>query len=130
MTPIEAYEIALEKVDELKQSGIQVKITPSTQRNDKKIIKQFSGAERIPPDKWIKVEFGELSEDQCEKIKEAANYLGMAGMRFDTSGHKKLRDWDLDWSFIYTGEEDEEWREGREWVEDEIEKLPNSDEDE
>ena len=91
-------------------------------------IKKFSGTERISPDKWVIVSFMDLDENQTVKVNETANYLGIAGMRFDTSGHRKLRDWELDWSFIYTGKEDEEWREARDWVEDEINNLPTEDE--
>jgi len=46
----------------------------------------------------------------------------MCGITFDTGGWKKYRSWQLDWSFEYTGKENEEIRDARDEVEDLIKK--------
>jgi len=115
MTPIEAYELALEKVEELKEAGIEVIVRPKISASS--YIEEPNG---IPPDKWVLVTFKFSHKIQAEKVHEAANYLGMCGMRFDVGGTKEYRDWELDWSFQYTGKEDEEWRDARDEIEDRI----------
>jgi hypothetical protein len=123
-TPIEAYEFTLRKVNQLKESGIDVVIKPTSSRNDEILIRKYSGTNRIPSDKWINVSFKVSDKGQAMKIHEVANYLGLCGIRFDTGGCYNCRDWELDWSFIFTpGVENEEWREAREDIEDMINDL-------
>lgn len=117
MTPIQAYELTLEKIEELKNEGIEVEITPCASQNNKKLVEDYSSKENIPPDKWINVTFTSLTQKQTERLTELANYLGLCGIRFDTGGWQGERDWELDWSFKYTGKEDQEWRDARYAVE-------------
>lgn len=118
MKTMEAYELTLEKLDELREKGIEISMKPSRSRNNEETIKKYSGKERIPSDKWFHVTFKVQEKDDSIIIHEMANYLGMCGISFDTGGCREYRDWELDWSFKYTGKEDENWRNGREEVED------------
>ncbi len=47
----------------------------------------------------------------------------MCGITFDLGGWHGFRDWELDWSFRYTGKEDQAWREAKDEVEDKIHRL-------
>ena len=47
--------------------------------------------------------------------------MNLLGITFDTGGSKGLRDWELDWSFKYTGEENYKMIQAREELEDDIE---------
>lgn len=116
MTPIQAYELTLEKIGELKGEGIKAKIRPSSLRNDKKLVADLNDKENIPPSKWVNVTFMSLTQKQTERLTELAN-LGLCGIRFDTGGWQGERDWELDWSFKYTGKEDQDWRDARYAVE-------------
>lgn len=110
MNKNQAYELALEKVNELIESGIEVKIEPSKSMDDQKTLDKFNMPENISPDKWVHVTFEISDPMQAIKINEAANYLGLCGMTFDLGGTKTTRDWELDWSFLYIGEEATEWK--------------------
>ena len=123
MTPIEAYELALQKIDELKEGGIKVTIKPSASRDDKDTVKKYNKKVRIPPDKWVRARFKIANDEEATKVHEAANYLGMCGMAFDTGGGAGLRDWELDWSFRYFGGVNQEWMARRDDIEDEIKRL-------
>jgi len=128
MTPIEAYEVALVKVWELRESGIEIKIRESRSRSSASALEKYGGLpERIPADKWIHVTFLPKTEKDYNKISEQMNILAMAGMRFDTGGGCGGLDWELDWSFIYVGGQvDEEWRENANWVVGVIQKITKS----
>jgi len=117
MKTIEAYEFTLKKIEELLSTGIEITKRKSKSINDQEVINKYSGSERIPPEKWLHISFKINDKFQSIKIHEAANYLGMCGIRFDTGGCSNCRDWELDWSFRYTGKEDEDWRDARDEVE-------------
>ena len=118
MTPIEAYYFTLEKVNELEESGISVAINSTSSKDDTALAEKFNTPNNIPSKYWINVSFEFENDEQAEKIHEAANYLGLCGIRFDVGGTENHRDWELDWSFIYQkGEENIEWNMTRENVE-------------
>ena len=124
MTPIEAYELTLSKIGELKQEGIKVKITPSRSREDEEIVKEFDGHfQRIPADKWLHVSFESLTIEQANIVNGISTELGTMGIRFDTGGFGTERDWELDWSFKFTGEDEKEWKESKNEVEEMIKVL-------
>ena len=124
MKPIEAFYFTMQKVNELKESGITVNVKPTKSRTDKELAKKYDKPERIPAEHWVNVSFKIENKEQALKIRETANYLGLCGIRFDTGGCSNCRDWELDWSFSYKkGEEDWEWRDAREEVEDMISKM-------
>ena len=121
MTTIEAYRFAMIKVNELKESGIQVIIKPSQSRDNKEIIKKYDKPDRISSELWNHITFENLNTIQAQKIMEIGNYLGMCGITFDTGGFIGHRDWEFDWSFSYKqGEENWQWRDAREDMEDMI----------
>lgn len=118
-TSVEAYYFAIDKIEELKREGIKVNFKPSNSKNDPKIIKKFNSSERIPPDLWYHITFEIKESDNAKKLSELANYLGMAGIRFDTGGCGDYSDWEFDWSFQYhKGTENEDWRDARNIVDD------------
>jgi len=124
MTTEEAYELAIEKVNELKESGIDTEIIPSCQQNDLNTIKKYSKPENISPDKWINVSFHIEKEGDIDKVFDAGTYLSMCGISFDTGGCCGCRDWELDWSFSYNkNEEKMKWNETRADVEDMIKDM-------
>jgi hypothetical protein len=120
MTPVEAYDLALSKVEELRLSGIKVTITPSTGRGNADTVRKYSTSKNIPVDKWVHVEFRVTNLVEKEKVFEASNYLGICGIRFDFGGWKGFRDWELDWSFFYSGEVDEQWMDAKNQCEETI----------
>jgi len=125
MTLIEAYGFTLEKIEELKDAGIEVIMKPSNCRNNKELVEKYNHTERMPPDKWFHVTLKMVNKSQATKVHEVVNYLGMCGIVFDTGGWINYRDWELDWSFQYTGKEDEDRRDARDEVEDRIPDMGN-----
>lgn len=118
MTPIEAYYFTLEKVNELKESGISITINSTSSKDDTALTEKFETPNNIPSKYWVNVSFEIENDEQAEKIHETANYLGLCGIRFDMGGAENHRDWELDWSFYYQkGEENIEWNVARENVE-------------
>lgn len=117
MTTKEAYEYTLELIEEMRQEGIKVKIEPYRNPKDE-TIKKYSGPERIDPGKWVNVHFYPETPEQISLISTNAKKLGWMGIGFDTGGCKRQRDWELDWSFHYTGKPDSEMENGRDIVED------------
>ena len=119
MTSITAYELTLDKIRELKEYGIKASIHPC----DNFMKKEYNLLEGIPPEKWVNVSFEITNKGEAMRIHEVANYLNMCGISFDSGGCCDHRDWELDWSFSYTGKEDDGWRDAREEVEDMISKM-------
>ena len=111
MNILDAYELTLEKALE---TGVDVEIVKHKPHPDN--IKKFAG-KGLPVEKWRRVQFKVDNEIDILKISEAANYLGQAGITFDSGGTQCIRDWEIDWSFDVSDEPDEEWRERREEVE-------------
>jgi len=126
MTTIEAYNLTLDKINELRESGINVSMKPSRSRDNRELEQKYSGEDRIPSKLWYFVTFEIKNSEQARKIMEAGNYLGMCGIRFDTGGMGNIRDWEIDWSFSYSaGEDNYEWILAREDVEDIINENKN-----
>ena len=124
MTPLEAFELTIEKIKELQKNGIEIEITPSISREFEDTIRKYKGKPgRIDPEHWVNVAFRTTDKSEMIKINELANYLGLVGVSFDTGGYLGYREWELDWSFKYTGKENEEWREARQTMEDIIDTI-------
>ena len=132
MNTIEAFYFAMTKINELKEQGIGVEITPYNfidKKHKAELLKEYSKEENIPHEKWCGVNFRVNNDADAKKISEVGNYLGMCGMSFDTGGCANNRDWEFDWSFSYVkGSENWEWKEAREVVEDLISKMTCSNE--
>ena len=122
MTTEQAYERALAVVEELRQAGITVTIKPYSKKLlTSELIAKYSGPDRIAPEKWVNVDLTYETEEQRLRIKSGAKELNWLGITFDTGGTSKTRDWELDWSFHYTGVPDGERDAAQNEVEDLIE---------
>ena len=115
MTTIEAYEFTLEKINELKNKGIEIKI--KERPNSKKEL-----ADKLPFELWRQINFINLTNSQADEILAMAKYLNLCGIQFDAGGMGNSRDWELNWSFRYGKEEDEQWIEALEECEELIRK--------
>ena len=123
----EAYEFAMQMVEEIKSAGVEVIKTPSKSRTIASILKEFDNQpDRLPSDKWFRVTFKTNNPEHLKMISEKAKIIGWRGIAFDTSGCKGERDWSLDWSFHLTGTPDGEMEAGRDTVEDILTKLESS----
>lgn len=122
MTPIEAYNFTMDKVEELEKADIGVIIIPykfgdNIDELEKESENNING---IPLELWQKIKFVLSNSEEANIVHKAANYLGLCGIKFDVGGDKDTRDWELDWSFEYTGTEDTDWRDARDDCEDQI----------
>lgn len=117
MNTNEAFDATLAAVEELRQSGISVEVKPSRSRSDSELVKKYSGPERVAPDRWVNVSFHPKTPEQSKAIAEKAKHIGWLGIGFDTGGCAGQRDWELDWSFRYTGMPDGELEVRRDHVE-------------
>jgi len=88
MTKIEAYEFTLEKINELKNKGIEIKIQ---KRPDSKRELE----DNLPFDLWRQINFINLTESQANEILEMAKYLNLCKIQFDAGGMGDNRDWEL-----------------------------------
>lgn len=99
MNVIEAYELTLDKLEELKAKGFEVKMVQPKVAHNKETVEKYNRPDRLPPDMWLHVSIGIKSEKDQNDIFELKKYLAMAGISFDTGGWQGYRDWELDWSF-------------------------------
>lgn len=115
MDIMEAYDLTMQKVDELKADGVESIIEPYKGKSTRE-------GDPLPRDKWVRVTFKVEDKNDSQKILDAMKYLDFAGIAFDSGGTACQRDWELDWSFHLTEVgEDFELRERLEEVEDLIE---------
>ena len=105
MTITEAYNLALAKVEELKQKGIKVEITPC--ESDEETISEYSTPLNISHDLWIHVTFYPKDNSELQLVFKAGSDLIDLGIGFDSGGSVGYRDWELDWSFRLNTEEKE-----------------------
>ena len=127
MTPVEAYNLAMERIENLKKEGIVITISESALRTNPETIQKYNKPERIPPELWVHVEFNLTESDHYLRLKQLAEYLSMIGVSFDVGGYKSTRCWEFDWSFKYTGTRDHGWDGARGEVEELINVLRNED---
>jgi len=104
MTPNQAFKKTLEFVEEIRKTGIKVKIKKYPHPIPKRILQKFNGKERVSPDKWVKVTFHHNKPGQLDLIYVKLVELGDMGIGFDTGGSHNIYDWELDWSFKCIGE--------------------------
>jgi hypothetical protein len=118
MSTDEAFQETLDAVEEIRQSGVTVEIRPYKKPVRPGLLDKYSGPERVHRDKWVTVTFKPTDKAACTLIAEKARHLGWLGISFDTGGMLGQRDWELDWSFKYTGRPDGDQEERRDVVED------------
>lgn len=121
----EAYQLTIDKVLELQSNGIEVTIIKSNGASRPETVKKYSGPEYLPSDQWVHVTFKPINKEDVTLISTACDYLGMAGITFDTGGCCGSRDWELDWSFNHERGEDVDRKQARAEVEDIINDLDN-----
>lgn len=113
MEIMEAYNRTVEAAIELREEGIDIKITASSSSKTEEMG-------RLPRDKWIIIQFFVKTSAQAVAVAKKADELGWFGMRFDTGGHPGEREWEIDWSFDVGATPDGEWQDARRQVEDMI----------
>lgn len=114
MEILEAYNRTLEAATELREVGIDIKITASSSTKTEE-------ADQLPRDKWIGIKFFVATPIQAAAVAKKADELGWLGIRFDTGGTPGEREWEIDWSFDVGATPDGEWQDARRQVEDMIE---------
>jgi hypothetical protein len=118
MTTEEAFQETMDAVTEIHQAGnVTVEIKPYTKITPE-LLEKYGGPERVHHSKWCNVKFKTTDRDACALIAKKATHLGWLGISFDTGGMLGQRDWELDWSFKYTGRPDGDREEARDTVED------------
>lgn len=103
MTITEAYRFTIEKIEELKAKGISVVFKDRQKESD-----HPDG--QLPSGLWKHIQFVNVARTQAQEIFKMVKYLNLCGIRFDIGGESGKIDWELDWSFKYTGKDDEDWR--------------------
>jgi hypothetical protein len=103
MTTDEAYAYTMEIVEELRHLGIEATFRPSKSMTDPEVVAKYSGPERVKPERWGKVTFKSFTPQQAQAIREKQQALGWLGIHFDSGGCVGQRDWEIDYSFKYTG---------------------------
>lgn len=111
MTPDEALDYALELVEELRQQGVPLTVTPYKEKTKPKhyaeVVAQYGGKpERASPEKWVKVKFKPVTQEQRNAIHAVGQKIGWLGAFYDHGGGCGEIDWEFDWSFRYTGQPD------------------------
>lgn len=102
MTPIEAYELTMSMVSDIRNKGTKVSLYESKSKEEDDLVSRFGGPERIPPSKWTRVTFYPSTKEQGNEILERAIELAKLGINFDTGSLDDRIDWELDWSFSYS----------------------------
>ena len=123
MTTDEAYAETLQAVEVIREAGVDVQVTPYSRRDDPELIAKYSGPEHVSHDKWVNVTFRAKTDEQANLIHEKAKKLSWLGIGFDTGGGFGCRDWELDWSFSYTGKSDSDREAARDEVEDMVQSM-------
>lgn len=99
---IEAYNHALGVVIDLAASGIPVELKPSGSRKNPEAIADYSGPERLRPEKWLHIKLKPLTTEEVRLVEEKLDELRARGTNFDTGGGMGERDWEFDWSFTWS----------------------------
>ena len=99
MNVLEAYQIALDKITELENSGIEVKMKKTGKSLEESPDSKYDLPDRLPRDLYLHVSFVPKSEDAWDAVFAAGMELAKKGISFDTGAGGGERDWELDWSF-------------------------------
>ncbi len=104
MTPDEAHQYAMDVVEELRASGIEVQMRPSHSRQAPHVVEMYAGkpGRASTCDLWWHVTFVTKSDDEKrQRIIAEQKKLCWMGITFDTGGGMGMYDWELDWSMVY-----------------------------
>ena len=117
MTTQEAFAETTGLVDELETSGIRVERTRISNPRPEAVA-QYDGPERIAPSEWMSVSLYPQTDEEKERVSEAARKLNWMGVAFDTGRGFGAVDWSLDWSWRYTGKPNQDHEERLNMVDD------------
>lgn len=94
---MEAYELTMETVRQLRVDGIEVDISLSLSSVKQGMLDKYS--KNLPPCFWSHVTLKPTSKEEACKIQEKQEELRQYGISFDSGGGCGGRDWEIDWSF-------------------------------
>jgi hypothetical protein len=106
----EAYKHTMEVVKSLERQGIEViikKRKEAPEDSEGKKITEEVEPNRIKWSDWRSIEFKVKDEEEASKVSFARSYLGTNGCWFDAGAGFKSINWEIDWSFEFTGEEED-----------------------
>lgn len=112
----EAYKHTIGVIDSLKKQGIDVLVQqPRVIRqvenpDDLDVVKKYNKPDRLHWSDWRNVQFKVKNQEEAEKVSFARRYLGINGCSFDTGAGCGSMDWEIDWSFTFTGKEEDKER--------------------
>lgn len=97
-TIVEALEITLSTVKELKKEGVKVDIMPHTLDPEGNVEVTVT-SKNLPIEKWCHVGLRCFTPTQQRLLQNSEDNLHKLGISFDTGSGFGQRDWELDWSF-------------------------------
>ena len=103
-------------IDSLEKQGIKVKvqipriIRESDNPDSLDTVKKYNKTDNIHWSDWRNVQFAVKDREEAEKVSFARRYLGINGCSFDTGSGCGSMDWEIDWSFHFTGQEESKER--------------------
>lgn len=98
MTALEGLALVFQSMVELRLGGIEVRIEDAALRDDPEVVRRHDNPDTLPATQWVRVLFVTDDRDAMSRVKEAAQSLREAGVRFDTGMHAHNLVWHLDWS--------------------------------
>lgn len=93
----EAYDFLINKVNELKEKGIEISIRDS--KSTPETIQKYNKPDRLPSSEWKTISLGIKREGDLSEIQNIEHLCHMVGIHFDTGYGGGQRDWEIDWSF-------------------------------
>lgn len=104
-----AYKHTMNVINTLQKEGIEILIqSPRVIRNSDNpeeldVVKKYSKPDRLHYSDWRNVQFKVKTQLEAEKVSFGRRYLGINGCSFDTGAGCGSMDWEIDWSFKFTG---------------------------
>ena len=100
----EAYNLAIQKIIELRDSGIDISTKYPFITANEKHTAEYRFDRILPKELWNYVSFLSISKDQMQQILNSKNYLFGFGIYFDNgvfiADERPSLDWLLDASFL------------------------------
>lgn len=112
-----AYKHTMYVIESLKKQGIDVLvqqprvIRESENPEELDIVKEYNKTDRLHWSDWRNVQFKVKNQEEAEKVSFSRRYLGINGCSFDTGAGSGSMDWEIDWSFKFTGVQENKERE-------------------
>ena len=93
----EAYDFLMNKVNDLKEQGIEISFRDSIATPDTK--EKYNKLNRLPSSEWKTICLGIEEEGDLSKVRDIEHLCNMVGIYFDTGYGGGQREWEIDWSF-------------------------------